>query len=62
MAEGVVAVFGDLLAVEADALQAALGVVGQFARGAVWVRLPAASLVTACAPMAVNRLLSGAYW
>ncbi len=35
LAEGVVAVFGDLLAVEADALQAALGVVGQFARGAV---------------------------
>ncbi len=31
LAEGVVAVFGDLLAVEADALQAALGVVGQFA-------------------------------
>lgn len=35
LAEGVVAVFGDLLAVEADALQAALGVVGQFACGAV---------------------------
>ncbi len=35
LAEGVVAVFGDLLAVEADALQAALSVVGQFACGAV---------------------------
>ena len=44
LAEGVVAVFGDLLAVAADALQAALGVVGQLRAARSWVRLPAASL------------------
>ncbi|MGP5957224.1 hypothetical protein, partial [Pseudomonas aeruginosa] len=40
LAEGVVAVFGDLLAVEADALQAALGVVGRITPPALSAAAP----------------------